>query len=271
MGMNVLVVVFTLLFNVYNTLLISVLFADEMIIKNLQIGFIYIFNVTLIIVTKFEFSEISWMATLQIVISVIYIIILIPSFLLIMNDILSETINEMKEQLYLKTQFKNMFDSLQEGIIVFQNGRLIFTNNLAGKILNKVSGMYNFTKNYLNSEKEEPNTSNVDMKIFFVYNHHRGKQAQQKMKSNKKMTKKKLTNTVTSSDKESFHASYSIREIAQMPIFMLNQLIFTYERKLNDKDVTQAQTIETNLEKLIKGLRCMKGIDEEFIPTFKFF
>jgi hypothetical protein len=86
-------------------------------------------------------------------------------------------------------------------------------------------------------------------------------------------SKKKRQHGETSSrgsDKE-MKTTYSIREIADLPIFMLNQMIFTFERKLNDKDMTQAQTIDTKLDILIKGLKCMKGIDEEFIPTFKFF
>ena len=52
---------------------------------------------------------------------------------------------------------------------------------------------------------------------------------------------------------------------------MLNSMIFTYYRKLAEEDISNVDKIETGLEKLIRYLKCMRGVDEEYIPTFKFF
>ena len=35
--------------------------------------------------------------------------------------------------------------------------------------------------------------------------------------------------------------------------------------------MTKLKNNQFNLDAIIKGLKCMRNIDEEFIPTFKFF
>jgi hypothetical protein len=56
-----------------------------------------------------------------------------------------------------------------------------------------------------------------------------------------------------------------------MPMYLLNQMIFTFNKKLTDEDTTNVKGAITDLDKVIRGLRCMKGIDDDYIPDFKFF
>lgn len=50
----------------------------------------------------------------------------------------------MKETGRQRHQFKKMFDSLPEGIVVLHTDRIMFINDLAQKLLTAVSGMHNF-------------------------------------------------------------------------------------------------------------------------------
>lgn len=50
----------------------------------------------------------------------------------------------------------------------------------------------------------------------------------------------------------------------------LNSKIFTFDKKLATTDMTKMNEEGKNIDRIIKGLTCMKGIDEEFIPKFKF-
>lgn len=55
-----------------------------------------------------------------------------------------------------------------------------------------------------------------------------------------------------------------------MPHDKLNQMIFTFNRKLSLEDLSNMITADTGLEKLIKKLKCMRGVDQDFVATFKF-
>jgi hypothetical protein len=71
--------------------------------------------------TNFTIEGMSELAVVTITISVLYLCLLIPAFLRITDAIMGEIRDEVMEATYMKSQFKLMFDSLQEGIIVVQN------------------------------------------------------------------------------------------------------------------------------------------------------
>lgn len=105
------------------------------------------FNCLSIGFTHFNFTNIDNTALITIVVSVIYTAISVSSFLWISDAISKEAVNESLETRYMRMQFKQMFDNLQEGIIVFQNGKIAFTNDLGLKLMNAVSGMQHFANN----------------------------------------------------------------------------------------------------------------------------
>lgn len=47
-------------------------------------------------------------------------------------------------------------------------------------------------------------------------------------------------------------------------------MIFTCNKRLAEEDISNVDKIETGLEQLIKFMKCMRGVDEEFMPSFKF-
>lgn len=52
----------------------------------------------------------------------------------------------------------------------------------------------------------------------------------------------------------------------------LKSKIFTFDKKMISKDLTKINNSEdVKLDKVMKNLKCMHGIDENLIPTFKFF
>lgn len=61
-----------------------------------------------------------------------------------------------------------MFDGLQEGIIVIQDEKINFMNELSNKVVSKVTGVRNYFKNSLDGgtvEKIDP----LDVKLFYVF------------------------------------------------------------------------------------------------------
>ena len=50
----------------------------------------------------------------------------------------------------------------------------------------------------------------------------------------------------------------------------LSTKIFTFDKKLATKDLTKMVGESKNLDVIIRGLPSMKGIDEEYVPKFKF-
>ena len=52
----------------------------------------------------------------------------------------------------------------------------------------------------------------------------------------------------------------------------LNQMVFTFEKHIaNNADVTKVKKQVIDIGKIVKNLDSMKGIDEEYVPKFKFF
>ena len=62
-----------------------------------------------------------------------------------------------------------------------------------------------------------------------------------------------------------------MREISNLSEDTLAGKIFTFQKNLIQNDKTKMLTDTKNIDQIIKSLQCMKGIDEEFIPKFKFF
>lgn len=64
----------------------------------------------------------------------------------------------------------------------------------------------------------------------------------------------------------------SIREIMQLNAKQLSSKIFTFYKQLASKDITKFNKPEFEcLKEVVKEIDCMKDIEYDFIPSFKFF
>lgn len=94
-GLNMLSSVFSVMFNIFNTILM-VFVIKETNIKYILVCVIFILQTIILIVTNFKFEIISTHAIIALTISVIYTLILVPAFLFMTNAILQEAIDESK-------------------------------------------------------------------------------------------------------------------------------------------------------------------------------
>ena len=61
-----------------------------------------------------------------------------------------------------------MFDSLQEGIVVLNDGEIEFMNDLSNSFMAVLSGMYDFQNN-LNEDQEKSKVNPLDRKVFYIF------------------------------------------------------------------------------------------------------
>lgn len=111
MGLNILIAVFSVMFNIFNVVLISFIH-QEKLQRYIQIVIAMSFNCLSIIFTNFTLDGISETAVITIIISVIYTAILVPCFLWISDAMAQEALDEANEAGIQRRQFKSMFDSL---------------------------------------------------------------------------------------------------------------------------------------------------------------
>ena len=55
-----------------------------------------------------------------------------------------------------------------------------------------------------------------------------------------------------------------------MTVMELSTKVFSFE-KLQGKDIGQLLVGSKGIDQIIKGLSSMKGVDEEYVPKFRFF
>lgn len=118
-GLNMLSSVFSVMFNIFNSMLIVLVFPDKLI-KNILVCIVFVTQTFVLIYTNFIFEGISTHAVIALVIALVYTAILIPSFLYVTNAILKEAEDEALLSYQQRNKFKYMFDSLQQGIIVLE-------------------------------------------------------------------------------------------------------------------------------------------------------
>ena len=159
--------VFTVMFVIYNTLLASLIVDNQALNFALTLVTWTIVMVS-IIVTSFDFDEFSLQASTVMTISVLYVCILVPGFILITNTINEEIIAEARESYMDRDNFKRMFDALQEGIIVLQGNSINMMNDLSNRVLSEMTNMHDFfMKREKTGEKSLENL--LDKKLFFLF------------------------------------------------------------------------------------------------------
>jgi hypothetical protein len=76
-----------------------------------------------------------------------------------------------------------------------------------------------------------------------------------------------MSNTENEARKE-----FSILDIAKLSPLQLSNKIFTYDRKLIEGDLSKINDVRNaDLEDIIANLRCMRGLERDYVPRFSFF
>ena len=70
--------------------------------------------------TGFHFDDMSYHAWMSVIIAIIFAVVLWMSFMVIIDQFKNESREELKFQYLKENSFKEMFDGLQEGIIVMK-------------------------------------------------------------------------------------------------------------------------------------------------------
>ena len=272
-GLNMLSAVFSVIFTIFNSLLLSFLIKNKKYVKAI-LGVVYLMMFSILIFTNFDFTHVVYLSVATILLSLIFACLLVPFFQIVSDSIITEAFEEQKWAFKKENQYKKMFDSLQEGIIVMQNQKIHFMNDLSTKILKHVSGALNF----YGKQNKAGNTNidnHMDTKLFYEYvNSRQGEEKKSKKKKSKKSKKKKSSSEASSDNggEANNQFGYSLNDISQMDIQKLKTMMFTFDRKLAiSGDLTKVNDDTVKLNLLLRSLKCMRGIDDEFIPTFKFF
>jgi len=128
------------MFTIYNTFIANLLMEDK-IIMNLVTASIWLLNITVIVYTSFIFEEMTSTCIISIVIAGVYLIVLVPSFMYITTYINSEHQEEAALAFIEKRNYKQMFDAIQEGIVVLQGDHITLMNELSNKLMSANSKM----------------------------------------------------------------------------------------------------------------------------------
>ena len=271
-ALNMITSVFSVMFNVFNTLFIMFTFQSNFM-KRLLVFLVFFLQIVVLVFTNFVLTDMSYHTYMALSISVVYTLILVPSFVFIIDALLNETIDEAKISYAQRNQFKWMFDSLQEGVIVIAEKEITFINDLANKLLSEVSHLKNFlTNTQLDDSKDL--THPLDKQIFYVFENSKDGAMTKGANKKKKWTSSEASKTMSHASSIAKKVQYSLRELSKLPVFELHSKVFTFNSKLSGvygNDITKMVEETSNLDLIIQNLKCMYGIDSEFVPSFKFF
>ena len=125
-----------------------------------------------IIITGFKLDDMSYHSWASVVIAILFAAILWLGFIYIIDQFKNESREEVKKQFMKENSFQEMFDGIQEGIIVMKGEKLHFMNDLSKKLIEIVPKINKDNKelrslqfNDLSKIKEEL----FDAKIFYAF------------------------------------------------------------------------------------------------------
>ena len=160
--------VFSVIFAILNTYLASLTIYNPRLKLPMTV-----FTITVVMFsvmqTNFIWEDMTYHTTVSIIIAIVYTIVIVVSFGFISQAIMDEQVNEAKLSYQMRDQFRRMFNGLQEGIIVIDDGgKMNFINELANKVLSELAGLRNFFKNK-NYEGSLAHKDQLDRKLFFLF------------------------------------------------------------------------------------------------------
>jgi hypothetical protein len=170
-----------------------------------------------------------------------------------------------------------MFDNLQSGVILInpRQDLVEFTNALSQGILHEVLTVSDLVQN-INAETGKQNkTAPIERQVFYLFEStgSDGRKRQRRRKTEGSSQAGTSSVSMGSLGQDCF----SLKEIAAMSYQQLNTMIFTFDKNitvkvLTDDAVGAKQTkIEQRIKEVLRALKSMHGIPEEFVPSFRFF
>lgn len=110
---------FTVIFAILNSFLLNSLIDNKKVYISL-ISVIFSLLLFVILYTTFDFEEMAFITKSTFGLSIVMMLLIIPIFTIVTNNINREVDNQLKISYIKEKQYKKMFDCLQEGVIVIQ-------------------------------------------------------------------------------------------------------------------------------------------------------
>lgn len=164
---------------------------------------------------------------------------------------ISESLYKEEQKQHERTKFKEMFNGLQEGILVLQGTgsqkekafKLLYGNEIVSIIF---SYIFRFTdsKKLLQLEEEEQKNL-INEKVFYTYKSQEG------------------------FDDKTEQGPQSLLEIISMPPRILNQKIFLFSPS-EENLIDQGDEV-TDLQLALKKANILRNLPNDLIPSYKFF
>jgi len=122
-----------------------------------------------ILYTNFIWNDMTYHTVVSLVIGIVYGVITVIAFKYISKGIEEENLNEAKLFLNQKDMFRRMFNGLQEGIILLNDSKINFMNELSNRVFSELSGLKNFAKNKDKNNVIGTKNNTLDMKLFYLF------------------------------------------------------------------------------------------------------
>ena len=140
----------------------------------------------IIIKTYFKFDEMDSHMNKVFALDISFITVLVVFFgktgEVVFQDVVQEQTKSMKE----REIFDRMLDGLQQGVVVIQDDKIDFMNDLSNKVISQVTDEENFLQKY-GKGGEEGSSDPLDLKIFNLFENKSGPKKKLK-RSNSKRT-----------------------------------------------------------------------------------
>lgn len=180
----------------------------------------------------------------SIVITVFFNLILIPSFYHISHQIFKQHSDEVMQSVEQKNQFKQMFHSLQHGVVLVNHNRIEFMNKLSNSILSYITQKASFLQEAnrfpdINDSCADP----MDLKIFFLYQN-----LEDANQSLKPINNQNNMRSSFDSKGNSQQAIFSMKELVGLSVSQLQSMIFTFDKKLASIPMSEYTFNKNNLQ-----------------------
>lgn len=167
-GLNMLSTVYSVIFSIFNTYLGSMLIESDNIKLPMTL-LVLITTMGSILYTSFIWHDMTYHTVVSLVIGIIYGLVTVIAFKYISKGIEEENLNEAKLFFSQKDQFRRMFNGLQEGIILLNDSKINFMNELSNRVFSELSGLKNFAKNKDKNNVIGTKNNTLDLKLFYLF------------------------------------------------------------------------------------------------------
>ena len=176
-----------------------------------------VLQVIVIIGTGFDLDNMSYHSWMSVIIAIIFAVILWMGFLSVIDQYKNESREEVKKQFLKENSFQEMFDGIQEGIIVMKGEKLHFMNELSRKLIEIVPKINKGNKEITGLTTTDKGLDMAaikgqlfDAKIFYAFDSTQKSSTQNKKKKGKSSTDSDLVLGKQDKNKK----TWSLRDIS---------------------------------------------------------